>query len=43
MVLIKLNNILPKALVIIPLTAATTLGLGDTSIVDINLQVVIRG
>ena len=28
---------LPKAPVIMPLTATTTLGLGDTSIVDIDL------
>ena len=35
---------LPKALVITPLTAATTLGLGgDTSIANTNSQVVIRG
>jgi len=34
---------LPKALVIMPLTAATTLGLGDTSIVDIDLQLITRG
>ena len=34
---------LPKALVIILLTATTTLGLGDTSIVDIDLQIVTRG
>ena len=27
----------PKALVVIPLTAITTLGLGDTNIVDIDL------
>ena len=33
----------PKALVAMPLTATTTLGLGDTSIADIDLQVVIRG
>jgi len=34
----------PKALVMTPLTAATTLGLGgDTSIVDTNLQLVTRG
>jgi len=43
MVLIKLNNILPKAPVAMPLMAATTLGLGDTSMADIDLQVVIRG
>jgi len=38
MVLIKSNNILPKTvLVITPLTAATTLGLGNnTSIRDTN-------
>jgi len=34
---------LPKALVIMPLTAATTLGLRDTSIVDTDLQLIIRG
>jgi len=35
---------LPKALVITPLTAAMTLGTGgDTSIVDTNLQLIIRG
>ena len=34
----------PKAPVMTPLTAATTLGLGgDTSIVDTNLQIVTRG
>jgi len=33
----------PKVLVVMLLTAVTTLGLGDTSIVDIDLQVVIRG
>jgi len=33
----------PKALVTILLTAATTLGLGDTSIVDMDLQLIIRG
>jgi len=37
MVLIKLNNMLPKALVTILLTAITILGLGDTSIVDTDL------
>ena len=43
-VLIKLNNILPKALVTTPLTAVTTLGVsGDTSIVDINSQLITRG
>ena len=31
----------PKALVITTLIAATTLGLGDTSIADIDSQVVI--
>ena len=34
---------LPKAPVIIILTIATTLGLGDTSIVDTNLQIVTQG
>jgi len=34
---------LPKALVVIPLTAITTLGLGDTSMADMDSQVVIRG
>jgi len=52
MVLIKSNNIPPKALVttllkvpvIILSTVATTLGLGgDTSIVDIDLQLVTVG
>jgi len=33
----------PKALVAMPLTATTTLGLGDTSIADMDLQVVTRG
>ena len=33
----------PKALVAMLLTATTTLGPGDTSIVDIDLQVVTRG
>jgi len=33
----------PKASVIIPSTAATTSGLGDTSIVNIHLQLIIRG
>ena len=34
----------PKALVTTLLTAATTLGLGrDTSIIDTDLQIVIRG
>ena len=34
----------PKALVAMPLTAATTLGLGgDTSIVDTDSQLIIRG
>ena len=33
----------PKALVAMPLTAIITLGLGDTSIADIDLQVVTRG
>ena len=33
---------LPKALVIMPLTVITTLGLGDTSMADIDSQVVIR-
>jgi len=43
-VLIKLNNMLLKALVITPSTAATTLGLGgDTSIRDTNSQLVIVG
>jgi len=36
-VLIKLNNMPPKAAAIMALTAATTLGLGnDTSIADTN-------
>jgi len=43
MVLIKLNNMPPKALVVMLLTAITTLGLGDTNMADIDLQVVIRG
>ena len=34
---------LPKALVAILLTATTTSGLGDTSIVDTNSQIVIKG
>jgi len=34
---------LPKALVAMLLTATTTLGLGDTSIVDTDSQVVTRG
>ena len=34
---------LPKAPVAIILMVATTLGLGDTSMVDMDLQVVIRG
>ena len=43
-VLIKLNNMLPKAPVITLLTAATTLGLGgDTSIKDTNSQLVTVG
>jgi len=33
----------PKALVAILLTATTTLGLGDTSIADMDSQVVTRG
>jgi len=33
----------PKALVMIISTAATTSGLGDTSIADTNSQVVTRG
>jgi len=33
----------PKALVAMPLMAITILGLGDTSIADMDLQVVIRG
>jgi len=33
----KLNNMPPKALVAMPLTAVTTLGLGDTSIADMDL------
>ena len=34
----------PKALVVMPLTATTTLGLGgDTSIVDMDSQLIIRG
>jgi len=34
----------PKgALIAMPLTAATTLELGDTSIVDTDLQLIIRG
>ena len=33
----------PKALVITQLTTITTLGLGDTSIANIDLQVVTRG
>ena len=34
----------PKgALVVILLTAVTTLGLGDTSMADIDLQLIIRG
>jgi len=34
----------PKgALVAMPLTAITTLGLGDTSMVDIDLQLITRG
>ena len=33
----------PKALVAMLLTAVTTLGLGDTSIVDIDLQLITRG
>ena len=34
---------LPKALVAMSLTVATTSGLGDTSIADTDLQIVIRG
>jgi len=34
---------LPKALVAMLLTAATTLGSGDTSIADMDLQLIIRG
>jgi len=35
---------LPKAPVIMPLTAVTTLGMsGDTSIVDTNSQLITRG
>jgi len=34
---------LPKALVAMLLTAVTTLGLRDTSMADMDLQVVIRG
>ena len=34
---------LPKASVIIPLMAATTLGSGDTSIADMDLQLITRG
>jgi len=33
----------PKASVMMPLMAATTLGLGDTSIADTDLQLIIRG
>jgi len=33
----------PKALVTMPLTAATILGLGDTSMADTDLQLIIRG
>jgi len=33
----------PKAPVVMPLTVATTLGLGDTSIVDTDLQLITRG
>jgi len=43
MVLIKLNNMPPKVLVAMLLTVTTILGLGDTSIADTDLQVVIRG
>jgi len=40
----KLNNIPPKGvLVAIPLTAITTLGLGDTSIADTDSQLITRG
>jgi len=43
-VLIKLNNMLLKAPVIIPSTAATTLGSGgDTSIRDTDSQLVTVG
>ena len=34
---------LPKALVAMPLTAVTTSGLGDTSMADTDLQLIIRG
>ena len=34
---------LPKALVTMPLIAVTTLGLGDTSIADMDLQLITRG
>jgi len=34
---------LPKVPVAMPLMAVTTLGLGDTSIADIDLQLIIRG
>jgi len=44
MVLIKSNNMPPKAPVITPLTAATTLGSGgDISIRDMDLQLVTVG
>jgi len=44
MVLIKLNNILLKALVITPFITTITLGLGeDTSIKDTNSQLIIVG
>ena len=39
----KLSNILLKAPVITPSTAAMTLGLGDTSIRDIDSQLVTTG
>ena len=43
-VLIKLNNMPPKALVTTPSIVTTTLGLGgDTSIKDINLQLITVG
>ena len=32
-----------KALVVMPLTAVTTLGLGDTNIADMDLQLITRG